>query len=375
MKKNELFFQSKDKQTNIHMVMWEPEDKVYGVIQVVHGVTEHIMRYEEMAEYFTKGGIAIVGIDLLGHGMSTNNGSKKMYFGPVGSWRYVVEDLDTCFNYAKEVYPDVPYIMLGFSLGSYLARTYLIDYPNKVDGAVIVGTGCVSPLQISLAKNIAIKQEKKFGENNTSPKIKELTFGAYNKKFRPNRTEFDWLCSSNVMLDQYIADPLRGDAMSSGLFREMLDGMKYTGDKNNILRMNKFKPILFLSGTKDPVGDFGKGVNKVYNLFKKCDISDVSIKMYDGLRHDILHEDIRFNIYDDIYGWLRNKMLRSVPVARDEILVNGMKPVVQRQIKIVQKSVADNNTLSKTALVDQNQVVSKVIDNGPTKPENNINNV
>ena len=171
MKKSELFFLSKDNQTNIHMVIWEPDNKVYGVIQVVHGVTEHIMRYEEFANYLNKGGIAVVGIDLIGHGLSTNNGANKMYFGPSGSWQYVVGDLDTCFLHAKELYPDVPHIMLGFSLGSFLTRTYMIDYPGKVDGAILVGTGQMSNFLLNIAHKVAIKESLKYTNKN---KVLEL---------------------------------------------------------------------------------------------------------------------------------------------------------------------------------------------------------
>lgn len=353
MKKNELFFLSRDNQTNIHMVMWEPEGKIYGVIQVVHGMTEHIMRYEEFANYLNKGGIAVVGIDLLGHGMSTNNGTKKMYFGPEGSWKLVVDDLDTCFQHTKELYPDVPYVMMGFSLGSFLARTYLIDYPGKVDGAILVGTGQMGDFLLQMARKIAVKEGKKYGEASTTEKIKKLTFGTYNKKFKPNRTDYDWLCASTTSLDQYIADPLRGEAMSCGLFRELLDGMKYTASKNNMKKMNLTKPVLFLSGKSDPVGDFGKGVDKAYRAFQSVGVLDVSVKMYDGLRHDILHEDNRYSIYDDIYGWLHSKVLRSVPVLEDEIALDAVKENEMRYANAVQKAHSTPSVVKESSYVEE----------------------
>lgn len=322
MKKNELFFLSADNKTNIHMVIWEPENKPVGVVQIVHGVTEHIMRYEEMADFFTDRDVAVVGIDLLGHGLSTNNGEKKMYFGPAGSWNYVVKDIDECYRHVKELYPDVPYTMLGFSLGSFLARTYLINYPGNVDAAILVGTGYNSDIEVALAKSIVKKEAKKYGEDVATDKIKELTFDTYNKKFKPNRTDYDWLCLSNTMLDQYIADELRGGVMSVGLFREMLDGIKYTCNIKNMKRMNINNPILFLSGTMDPVGNFGKGVEQVVKAFKKVGVNECFLKMYDNLRHDILHEDERLTIYEDIYSWLLYKKL-----VKEEV-VPGVKGVM-----------------------------------------------
>ncbi len=353
MKKNELFFLSKDNQTNIHMVIWEPDTRVYGVIQVVHGVTEHIMRYEEFANYMNKGGIAVVGIDLIGHGLSTNNGAKKMYFGPEGSWKYVVGDLDTCFQNAKELYPDVPYVMLGFSLGSFLVRSYLIDYPGKVDGAILVGTGQIGKFLLKLARKIAIKEGLKYGEDKTTDKIRNLTFGTYNKHFKPNRTPYDWLCLSNTAVDNYIADSLRGDAMSSGLFRELLDGMKYTSEINNVKKINIMKPILLLSGQNDAVGDFGKGVIKVCNEYKKVGVQDLTLKIYNNLRHDIMHEDDRFTIYDEIYGWLHSKLLRSVPVMEDNVSLEGVKDNESRYEKALNKAHNSTNVIKESVVTDE----------------------
>ena len=186
---------------------------------------------------------------------------------------------------------------------------YVIDYPNSLDGLILVGTGQISNLEISLARFIANKEAKKYGEDKTSDMIRKLTFETYNKKFSPNRTPYDWLCSSNSALDKYIEDPLRGGNMSSGLFREMLWGMKYTGNIKNIIKMNQDLPILILSGSDDPVGGFSKGVNKFNGLLKKGGIEDVSLKIYPNLRHDILHEDIHESIFNDIKEWILSKKI------------------------------------------------------------------
>lgn len=309
MKINEEYFLSNDKSTNIHMVTFIPEEKtINGVIQISHGVTEHIMRYTDFAEYFTDNGFIVVGIDLLGHGLSTNNGRKQMYFGPSGSWNYVVEDINTCFKITKERYHNVPYIMLGFSLGSFLLRSFLIKYPNSVDASIIIGTGYTNPILLKLVKKIAIKESKTSGEEYTTKKIKDLTFGTYNKKFAPNKTDFDWLLSSEYNLNNYIKDPLRGKYISCGLFREMCDGMIYTELNKNIKKMNKNMPILLLSGSNDSVGNCGKSIIKIYNKYQKSGIKDISYKLYNNLRHDILHEDNKLLVYNDIKDWIINKI-------------------------------------------------------------------
>ena len=308
MNKNEFYYLSADGKTQIHAVEWIPDEKPKAILQIAHGVTEYILRYEQFAEYLVKKGIMVVGNDHLGHGKSIAKDSEPMYFGPTGSWKWAVEDMYTCTKMIKEKYPEIPYYMLGFSLGSFLLRTYLIEYPGIADAAIIMGTGETPPVQIALAKFIANKEAKKVGENHTSPMIKKLTFDTYNKFFAPNRTDYDWLCSDNEGLDEYIADPMRGGNLSAGLFREMLSGMKFTSEIKNLKKMNLDTPILFISGDEDPVGEKGKGVIKAYHKFQNIGMKDVEIKLYPKLRHDILHEKCKKEIYEYVYNWIEKKL-------------------------------------------------------------------
>lgn len=308
MNKNEFYYLSADGKTQIHAVEWITDEKPKAILQIAHGVTEYILRYEQFAEYLVKKGIMVVGNDHLGHGKSIAKDSEPMYFGPTGSWKWAVEDMYTCTKMIKEKYPEIPYYMLGFSLGSFLLRTYLIEYPGIADAAIIMGTGETPPVQIALAKFIANKEAKKVGENHTSPMIKKLTFDTYNKFFAPNRTDYDWLCSDNEGLDEYIADQMRGGNLSAGLFREMLSGMKFTSEIKNLKKMNLNTPILFISGDEDPVGEKGKGVIKAYHKFQDIGMKDVEIKLYPKLRHDILHEKCKKEIYEYVYNWIEKKL-------------------------------------------------------------------
>ena len=308
MNKNEFYYLSADGKTQIHAVEWIPDEKPKAILQIAHGVTEYILRYEQFAEYLVEKGIMVVGNDHLGHGKSIVKDSETMYFGPVGSWDWAVKDMYTCTEMIKEKFSEVPYYMLGFSLGSFLLRTYLIEYPKAIDAAIIMGTGETPPVQIALAKFIANKEAKKVGENHTSPMIKKLTFDTYNKFFAPNRTDYDWLCSDNEGLDEYIADPMRGGNLSAGLFREMLSGMKFTSEIKNLKKMNLDTPILFISGDEDPVGEKGKGVIKAYHKFQNIGMKDVEIKLYPKLRHDILHEKCKKEIYEYVYNWIEKKL-------------------------------------------------------------------
>ena len=266
------------------------------------------MRYEEFAQYLTDKGFIVTGNDHLGHGKSIADGAKSMYFGPKGSWNWVVQDIGTLKNITKERYPDLPYCMLGFSLGSFVVRTYLIDNPGDLDAAILMGTGQMPPVAIKIAKMVANMEAKKAGEDNSTPTIHNLTFGTYNKIFAPNRTEYDWLCANEEALDEYIADPQKGGDFSAGLFRELLDGMLYSSHEKNVWNMDKNLPILLISGEMDPVGDCGKGVQATEKVMRKAGVKDISVKMYPGLRHDILHEAIKNQVYADVYTWVTKKL-------------------------------------------------------------------
>lgn len=303
MNKEEFYYKSSNNINTIHAVKWIPKNNIKAIIQISHGTTEHIERYEELAKYLNKLGILVVGNSHLGHGKTDGT---KMYFGPKGSWNYIVKDMDKCKSIIQEEYPNIPYYMLGFSLGSFAIRTYLIDYNPNIYGAILVGTGYNSNIEINLATLLTNIEAKKHGEDKPTKLIRELTFGSYNKIFKPNKTDYDWLSLSEKNIKNYINDPLRGGNMSSGLFRELLSGIKYTSNLNNINKINKSTPILLLSGDKDPVGKQTKGIIKVYNLFKKANIQNIEVKFYKNLRHDILHEDKKEEIYEYINKWISN---------------------------------------------------------------------
>lgn len=312
MVRNEFTFPSADGKTDIHAVEWLPEGQPKAVLQISHGVAEYILRYEPFAEYLTARGFAAAGHDHLGHGGSVSPGGARLYFGPKGSWKWVVDDLYTRRNLLGKRFPGLPIFLLGHSMGSFLARTYLIRYPSTVDGAILMGTGQMSPALIAGGRAVAALERRKVGEDRTSPMVDRLAFGAYNKLFAPNRTGFDWLSLDPENVDRYIADPLCGGSASIGLFRELLDGLRFISRPENLKKMNANTPILFISGAMDPVGDRGKGVQRAYRSFQKAGVRDVSIQLYPELRHEILNEACREDVYQDLYRWLSEKLNASV---------------------------------------------------------------
>lgn len=276
-------------------VIWKPDNKPKAVVQICHGITEHIGRYEEFAEILVKNDIAVIGCDLPGHGQSTTK--TPAYFG---NWMEVVDEIHLLSQIGHSTFPNIPYIMLGFSLGSFLARTYVCKY-HDVNKLILIGTGQKPKLVLSMIHFLVSKEAKKIGEENTNDFIKKLSFDEYNKSFSPNKTTCDWLCKDETSLQAYLTDSLCQKEISAGLFRELLFGMIYTSDKSNIENMQKI-PILLLSGEDDPVGDFKKGVIATKNLFEKMNLN-VAIAFVDG-RHDILHEATKNKVYDLILDWL-----------------------------------------------------------------------
>ena len=297
MVRNEFTFPSADGKTAVHAVEWLPEGRPRAVLQISHGVAEYILRYEPFAEYLTARGFAVAGHDHLGHGGSVAPGGARLYFGPRGSWEWVVDDICTRFGLLKKQFPGIPHFLLGHSMGSFLVRTYLIRCPGTVDGAVIMGTGQMPAALVG----------RRVGEDRSSPMVDKLAFGGYNRRFAPNRTGFDWLSLNEENVDRYIADPLCGGNATVGLFRELLRGLRFIAKPENLKKMNANTPVLFISGAMDPVGDCGRGVRRAYRSFKKAGARDVSIRLYPELRHEILNEACREEVYRDLYLWLAEK--------------------------------------------------------------------
>ncbi len=309
---SEFYFPSSDGRTLIHVNQWTPlGGPIAGVVQIAHGVAEYGARYEPFARFLCGHGFAVVANDHLGHGKSLVEDCPMVYFGDENGWRHAVEDMEELRRRTAKVFPGVPYFLFGHSMGSFLSRTHLIRYPGRLDGCVLCGTGHMSPALIAGGKLIAGREIRRLGRKAYSAKADQLAFGAYNKPFAPNRTRFDWISASEANVDAYIADPLCGGDTTLGLFRDMLGGLGIITKQANIERMDKDLPVLFIAGDQDPVGEMGKGVRRAYQAFRKAGVGDVSIKLYHGLRHEILNEASRRYVYQDVLDWLETRAERA----------------------------------------------------------------
>ena len=300
-------FPSSDGIHSIQVQEWRPEGRPRAVVQIVHGVAEHVGRYDQAARFLASHGFLVCGGDHLGHGRTVSDGQYG-YFAPKGGWDLVVRDVRRLRELEGEQYPGLPYFLLGHSMGSFLTRTYLIRWPGTVDGAILSGTGQEPAPLVAFGRAASGALCALRGPSYVSALIYQLSLGAYNRKFRPNRTTGDWLSRDPVMVDEGLRDPLCSFRPTVSMFRDMMTGLQFIGQERNVKKMDPSTPVYFFSGEQDPVGSMGKGVKKVAGLFRRAGCRDVTVKLYPGGRHEMLHETNRQEVLADLLSWLEGHM-------------------------------------------------------------------
>ena len=304
----DFYFQSSTGRTSIHALKCVPDSKPRAVVQIAHGIAEHIDRYRPFMEFLADNGFVVAGNDHLGHGKSIRVPEEQGFFAEKDGWWRVVDDMDKLHDIMSNEYPELPYVLFGHSMGSFLTRTYLIKHPDKYDGVILSGTGHQSPALVLGGNAAASVMAKLNGAMGDGAKLDSLAFGTYLNKIENPRTKFDWLSRDTEQVDKYIADPLCGFVGKIGLYRDMMQGIKFITDKKNIAQMNKEKPVYFMSGVGDPVGDYGKGVERAYKAFCDAGLHDVFMRLYPGGRHEMLNETNKEQVYQDILSWLNEKI-------------------------------------------------------------------
>ena len=304
----ELSYPSEDGIHTIHAVEWLPQGEIRGVVQIVHGVAEHIGRYSHVADFLLQHGFVVCGEDHLGHGRTVDDG-KYGYFAPKGGWNLLVRDIHRLRELEGERHPGVPYVMLGHSMGSFLTRTYLINYPGTLDGAVLSGTGQENGALVAGGKALAQLLCLLRGPRYTSRLVYALSLGSYSRPFRGDTQTGSWLSRDREMVENNKRDPLCSFIPTVSMFRDMLGGIQYIGRPANLAKMDVETPIYFFSGDRDPVGAEGKGVRKVEGLFRAAGCRDVTVKLYPGGRHEMLNEINRREVMEDLLSWLEEKVV------------------------------------------------------------------
>ncbi len=307
--KDEFYFPSKDGNTEIHTVEWKPEGDVKAVLQLCHGMVEYINRYSEFAEYLCERGYYVVGNDHLGHGKSVQCKTEYGFFEEKHGNACILGDMHTLHERCRKKYPDVPYFILGHSMGSIMTRQYIQLYGNELSGVILMGVVAdQSPFMIRTGMQMCKVAARIRGWHCRSKLIDKMAIGQYNKKFKPVKTRADWVTSDPQKLMEYVQDPLCSFVFTVNAYYHMFSGLLQLQKRESVFAVPKKLSMIFMAGLDDPVGNFGTGVRKIYERYKKAGIEDISLRLYSSDRHELLNETDRQQVYKDIAEWLDAKV-------------------------------------------------------------------
>lgn len=319
IERTNLTFDSSDRVSTIRAYVWWPEgttphgdapgQKVSprGVVQLVHGMAEHITRYDAFARMLAREGFVVCGHDQIGHGESSrpelygcipSHGGEQMLLNDIGMLREQLCSL---------VAPKTPYFLFGHSFGSFLTRAYIARVAEGLSGAIICGTGYVDPAKSRAGNLLALTFCRLMGDNAKVRLLQAMADGAYATAIPDASTPFDWLSHNEQNVLSYIADPACGFMFSAGGYATLTALTAETCSETCAEKTPRDLPLLFISGAEDPVGDFGEGTRKAYELYLKAGCRDVSLKLYAGMRHEILNENGHEIVYNDILSWLKER--------------------------------------------------------------------
>ena len=307
MIRKEYTVPSKSDVADIYARCWMPADGVKAIFQISHGMAEHGERYEDFASYLCEKGFAVVVEDHMGHGKSISTDDDLGYFGENNGWDALVEDERAVTELVKADFPDVPIIFFGHSMGSFVAREYILRYgtDERIKGAIFCGTSGKNPAA-AIAIHLADAIAKTKGGRHRSEFINKMAFSPYNMKTE-KRTAFDWLSTDKSQIDKYVDDKYCGFVFTAAGYKDLFTILTKISGKDWYAKLPKL-PILLSAGDMDPVGNYGKGVKQVYNDLIQAGQKDVTIKLYPGMRHEVLNEVENKRVYEDIAAWSLSKI-------------------------------------------------------------------
>lgn len=279
-----------------------------AVLQLSHGMAEHILRYDSFAQALVAKGIFVYGHDHRGHGKTGEKNGLLGFFADDNGFERVVEDVKEINEYIHKQYPDTPIYLLGHSMGSFIVRRFVQRFQGQVDGVILSGTGGNPGLMGKIGKKLAKSQVRKLGNRTESQLMNKLTFGSYNKKIPKVETDFDWLTRDQQEIQRYIDDPHCGYVSTAGFFYDLLFGLDIIHKDNEVKKIEKELPFFFISGEQDPVGNYTKGVIGVIKQFRKCGMVDIDYTFYQEGRHELLNEINKQEVINDIIHWLEAKI-------------------------------------------------------------------
>lgn len=289
------------------LYLWQTDAPCRGVIQLVHGMAEHIARYDRLARALCAAGYTVAGHSHLGHGEDARE-DELGFFGRRDGWDHLVEDVHAAHEMLLKRFPGQRFAILGHSMGSFVTREYLLRYGGDLTAAVICGTGWFPGPLCSVARAAAALCGVFGGWQKPAPLVDRLMSKDNNKAFAPVRTPFDWLSRDTAEVDKYMADPRCGFLFTARGYYDMFTGLKSLSRLHRLAALPGNLPVLFISGDADPIGTQGKGVSTVAQQFRDAGVRDVTVRLYPGARHELFNETNRDEITAELIDWLNRHM-------------------------------------------------------------------
>ncbi len=281
---------------------WMPGDRPIAIIQIIHGLAEHSKRYERFAEFLTGFGYGVIAYDHRGHGETDPD--RLGYIPEEDGFHIMVKNILDFTVRVKQEYPNQPKILFAHSMGSFLTQRYMQLFDDQPAGIIYSGSSGKPSKLLPLGAVLSSFISTVKGADYKSSVIHNLAFGAFNAPFKPNRTAVDWLSRDQNEVDAYIDDPYCGFTPSVSFYNQFFNGLKILHKHIPFADHKLSIPILVISGNQDPVSDMGKGINNLEQIFKKEGVSDLTVKLYDGARHELLNEINRDEVMMDIKNWI-----------------------------------------------------------------------
>ncbi len=308
---NNFTFLSNDGKTAVHAVKWLPDSGEYhAVLQITHGMAEYIERYAPFAEFLTSKGYMVAGHDHIGHGQSVASKENWGYFCEDAPSDTVVADMHKIRSLIQEENPGMPYFMLGHSMGSFMLRKYLSYYNDNLCGVIIMGTG-FTPVHVTKLAVVLTKVIGKIrGSKYRSKFISNLAFGEDYKEFDMTGEcpEKSWLTKDVDIVRKYYQTPECTFMFTVNGYQGLFEAVNFCCDAENARLIPKKLPMFIVSGKQDPVGGFGKGVMETYHLYQDAGITDLTYRLYENDRHEILNETDRQVVFEDLLAWMNGRI-------------------------------------------------------------------
>lgn len=296
------FWLTANDRSRLYVNQWMPEGPAKAVVMLSHGMAEHSGRYARLAEALCGAGYSLYALDQRGHGRTADEGTLGLYAETDG-WNKVVGDLASLNQHIGQQQPGLPIILLGHSMGSYIAQAYLLHHSASLHGAILSGSNFQPVALYRAARVIARIERLRQGLRGRSALIEFLSFGSFNKAFKPNRTAFDWLSRDPDEVDKYINDPLCGFRCTNQLWIDLLGGLQQISKASNLAQIDPGLPILVMGGECDPVSE-GKRLNSLADALRDAGCQHLQLTVYPQARHEVFNETNRDAVTADVLAWL-----------------------------------------------------------------------